>query len=47
MSVRVYLFIVWCLFLVGIATAMSYFAWSPFADGRRGASSGFYGPTHK
>lgn len=47
MTVRVYLFIIWCLLVVGVAIVTSYYAWSPFADGRRSGSSGFYGPTHK
>jgi hypothetical protein len=47
MSTRFFLFAAWCLTMFGGAAVSSYYAWSPFADGKRGASSGFYGPTHK
>ena len=47
MSGRVFLFAVWCLAMLMASVAASYYAWSPFADGSRSGSSGFYGPTHK
>jgi hypothetical protein len=48
MTKRLYLFIAWCILLAGAAAAMSYYAMSPFSDGSRRSSSGyFYGPTHK
>jgi hypothetical protein len=47
MTTRLALFIAWCVLLTGIAAYMSYQGSSPFADGARGRSSYFYGPTHK
>jgi hypothetical protein len=47
MSARLYLFIAWCLLLAGAALVISYYAWSPAADGRRASSYGYYGPVHK
>ncbi|GAA4033713.1 hypothetical protein GCM10022281_12040 [Sphingomonas rosea] len=47
MSNRVFLFALWCLAMLTASVAASYYAWSPFADGSRRSSSGFYGPTHK
>ena len=47
MSTRFFLFAAWCLFVFAGSAAAAYYAWSPFADGKRGGSSGFYGPSHK
>lgn len=50
MSKRLYLYALWCLMMIVAAVLMSYFAWSPFADGVRGSSyyyGGSHGPTHK
>lgn len=47
MTTRLYIFIGWCLLLIGIAAYMSYQGSSWFADGARGRSSYYYGPTHK
>lgn len=47
MTTRLYLFIAWCLLLVAAAAYMSYHSASWFADGARGTSSHYYGPTHK
>jgi len=47
MSTRSFLFGAWCLALVGGNVVSSYYAWSPFADGKRDNRAGFYGPTHK
>ncbi len=47
MSTRQILFAGWCLLIFGGNTIASYYAWSPFADGKRGSSSGLYGPRHK
>jgi len=47
MSTRVYLFMIWCFVLIVSAAVASYYAWSPFADGKRDPQAAFYGPTHK
>lgn len=46
-STRVFLFGLWCLLLLLASAAANYYAWSPFADGRRGGGTAIYGPTHK
>jgi hypothetical protein len=47
MSTRFIVFAAWCLFVFTGSGMASYYAWSPFADGKRQSSSGFYGPSHK
>lgn len=47
MSARLFLFALWCLGMLMASIAASYYAWSPFADGRRSAGASVYGPTHK
>jgi hypothetical protein len=47
MTTRCFLFALWCMALFAGTVATSYYAWSPFADGQRGAHPGFYGPAHK
>jgi hypothetical protein len=47
MSTRFIFFAAWCLFVFTGSAAAAYYAWSPFADGRPGASRGLYGPSHK
>jgi hypothetical protein len=50
LSKRAYLFAAWCLVIILAAILMSYFAWSPFADGARSSGGGgarIYGPSHK
>lgn len=47
MSKRLYLFAIWCLLMILTSIAMSYYAWSPFADGGRGSHVNVYGPSHK
>ena len=47
MSKGLYIFAAWCLILIGGSAYTSYSAYSPFADGKRDARAGVYGPTHK
>jgi hypothetical protein len=48
MSVRFFLYGLWCLTILGLFVLSGIFAWSPFADGGRAARpTGIYGPTHK
>lgn len=47
MNMRYFLFAGWCMTLFASSVASSYYAWSPFADGKRDQSSGVYGPNHK
>lgn len=47
MSARLFLFVLYCLAMLGGVVATSYYAWSPFSDEQRTRHSGFYGPTHK
>ena len=47
MSTRQILFAAFCLVIFTGNSVAAYYAWSPFADGKRGSSSGFYGPRHK
>jgi hypothetical protein len=44
---RLILFLGWCLFVLILASCTTYYAWSPFADGKRDPRNSFYGPTHK
>ncbi|MGE3692978.1 MAG: hypothetical protein AB7F98_16510 [Novosphingobium sp.] len=47
MSLRQMLFGAFCLAIFSGNSLASYYAWSPFADGRRAGSGFFGGPTHK
>ena len=43
MSTRQILFAAWCGLVFLGNSATSYYAWSPFADGRRDSGYGFFG----
>ncbi|MBV1689469.1 hypothetical protein KRR38_17750 [Novosphingobium sp. G106] len=47
MSKRSVLFAAWCLLMTASSAVSSYYAWSPFADGKRDNQAAHYGPTHK
>jgi len=47
MSTRQILFAAFCLVIFTGNTAAAYYAWSPFADGKRGGSGFIGGPNHK
>lgn len=54
MRTSIFLYALWCIGMVGLFMLASANAWSPFADGRRGARGGggggvifIGGPNHK
>lgn len=47
MSTRFLLFAAWCFLVFAGSSMAAFYAWSPFADGKRGGSPGFYGLSHK
>ncbi len=48
MTLRTFLYALWCMGIVLMFMATNYHAWSPFAEGGRARTpSGFYGPNHK
>ncbi len=48
MSTRQILFAAFCFVIFAGNSVASYYAWSPFADGKRGSGYGFFGgPNHK
>jgi cbb3-type cytochrome oxidase subunit 3 len=48
MSGRAFAYGLWCIAIALAYLGSTFFAYSPFADGRRVSSpSGIYGPTHK
>jgi hypothetical protein len=52
MTMRVFLYGLWCLGVAGMFLVSGMYAYSPFAEGARarggtGAGGIFYGPTHK
>lgn len=49
MSMRLFLYGLWSLFVAAMFMVSGIYAYSPFSDGSRAArgAGGFYGPHHK
>lgn len=54
MTLRLFLYALWCAAVIALFALTGTFAWSPFADGGRergygvgGGGHGYYGPHHK